>query len=276
MAFLMGIDPPALPPYAVVYTLTVRDLPPSAEDLHQRIHSFRKWLARKGCSMDHWVIEWTKAGRPHVHGMAFWQADAVPSWLMRDLPRQWLSLTADLRTLHDGQHVQEAPSVEGWLKYCAKHAARGLAHYQRQRGTLPQGWQSTGRMWGASRHWPQIAETFDLNRVAWFQYRRLVQRYLVAQARSELVRKERFGDPRELADARASLRFRQSMLRFDNKATGQVRGLSQWIPSPVSLALLGLVQDDGWPPVRRREPGPSTALTTKHVSVGKRPAEPYG
>jgi hypothetical protein len=46
------------------------------------------------------------------------------------------------------------------------------------------------------------------------------------------------------------------MLRFNKKTSGQVRGLSQWIPSPVSLALLGLVQDDGWPPVQRREPGP--------------------
>jgi hypothetical protein len=252
MSFLMGIDPTAFgQSCAIVYTLTVRDLPPSPEDLARRVHSFRKWLHRNGCARDHWVIEFTRAGRPHLHGLAMWDDPAAyPPFLEALLPRKWLELTADLATERAGQHCRRADGLEGWLRYCSKHASRGVAHYQREKGNLPAIWQKTGRVWGASRGWPVHQATFDLSPQAWFRFRRLVKRWLVADAQTTLTRRLRWGDdPTAVA---ASLAYRRRMLRSKDKAAGQVRGVSQWIPDDVSVRLLRHVAGTSWGQVIQR------------------------
>lgn len=234
MQFLMGIDPVALKGVGVAYTLTVRDLPDTAADFARRIDLFRKWLARRGAYYDHWCIEWTKARRPHVHGMTFVDPARVGQTFPLDLVEAWLSLTEDLGTLPRGQHVAAANGIEGWLRYVSKHAGRGYAHYQREKDALPDGWQKAGRMWGASRSFPTTEYKVHLDKEGWFRFRRLVRSYLVAEARSSLHEAERRSDHHKAQMALKSLRYRRSMLSRNTRAVAEVRGLSEWAPQDVT------------------------------------------
>ena len=64
----------------------------------------------------------------------------------------WLRLAAEYGPGEVGQDVVAITGPLGWLRYLSKHAARGVAHYQRK-GT-PAGWTKTGRLWGHGGAWP--------------------------------------------------------------------------------------------------------------------------
>lgn len=185
------------------FTLTFREIPETPRILAKLIDNLTKFLARNGVEHYHWVIEWTRKGIPHIHGVAFAQNDKLPpcptrhdlqtanqyQWDPLGIKKYWVKSTPKYDTLHRSQFVTPVYGIDGWFKYVSKHASRGLDHFQRQRDSLPISWQGqTGRMWGKSRDWPLRADDFDISRKAFFQIRRWVKGFLKSSAQTELRR----------------------------------------------------------------------------------------
>lgn len=84
-AFLLTVDPFGLSRdlgYAV--TLTLGATPINAEIWRKIVHRFLIALRRLGVIRYHWVVEWTKKGRPHLHLTIYFQGMA-PILLRDDL-----------------------------------------------------------------------------------------------------------------------------------------------------------------------------------------------
>jgi hypothetical protein len=105
-----------------------------------------------------------------------------------------------------------------------------VKHYQRQ--GRPEGWESTGRLWGKSGDWPADEPMrYDLDMPAYHRYRRLVRSWRVADARKS-------GDARRIALARR-------MLSCDDPRLSAVRGVSDWVPESTSAAFVALLASEG-------------------------------
>jgi hypothetical protein len=119
----------------------------------------------------------------------------------------------------------------GWFQYCAKHAARGVTHYQRDSSNIPEGWHKTGRMWGYRGEW-DLAEPLALScdDGTFYRMRRMVRGWRVADARAS-------GDAYRLSTARG-------MLRCHDRARSNVRGVSEWITQELMLAMILLAAGD--------------------------------
>lgn len=137
-AFLQSVDYAAMPKGGHSVTLTMRRLPSPAQWWLTR-RRLAWWLTKRGASA-HWVVEWQRRGVPHLH-LAVWGVSGaeVVDW--------WLAHTDGGRS---GQHARRIRTPAIWAHYCAKHGARGLGHYQRNRASLVGAWatQSAGRLWG--------------------------------------------------------------------------------------------------------------------------------
>jgi len=94
---------------------------------------------------------------------------------------------------------------------------------------------------------------FALSRSAGFRYRRLVRAWTVADAR-------RSGDPKRIKWARG-------MLRCADPKLSPVRGVSGWIPEPISLGFIALLLDQG-EGVIQREILPDTPQHAPAASTG--------
>lgn len=118
MKFLRSVDSERLPRRAFAYTLTVRDLPASAAILRNYIKRVRQWLYRRGAKSDHWVIEWTKKGRPHVHGCVTCEPDMTAEQFLEitTVDAFWLKLTKHLGTNERGQHIAIVKKGVGWFQ----------------------------------------------------------------------------------------------------------------------------------------------------------------
>src|SRR5690606_18362373 len=112
--------------------------------------------------------------------------------------------------------------------------ARGVSHYQRQ--GKPEGWERTGRLWGYVGQWPTVppAEVI-VTRQEFYRFRRLVRAWRVADARAEL---KSAADPRRRRAALRRLVSARRMLRHADPDLSRVRGVSEWIPEHLGLALL--------------------------------------
>lgn len=145
-AFLQSVDYSMLPAGGYSVTLTLRDLP-SPSDWRELKNALVNWLGHRGASvLLHYVCEFQRRGVPHLH-LAVWGVSG------KDIVRWWLAHTRRRwRSLPQGQHHRRIRTPAHWARYCAKHGARGLAHYQRNRDTLPAAWRedSAGHMWGKS------------------------------------------------------------------------------------------------------------------------------
>ena len=126
----------------------------------------------------------------------------------------------------------------GWFQYLAKHAARGVKHYQRTADSIPPEWQrKTGRVWGKVGDWP-VQEKVRINLQdqhgdgGWFAYRRLVRSWRLADARSA-------GDAYRIRSARA-------MLQCPDQVRARLIGYSEWMPYEVQMALIGNVASRGY------------------------------
>lgn len=233
-AFLMSIREDQLTGAGVAFTLTLRDCPPTAREWHQLRRAWEMRMARAGMIRLHWVTEWQRRGVPHLHG-AIWWPDAYH--ISRPL-EAWVAVAERFGASLRGQHARSIDGPVGWFQYLAKHAARGVKHYQRSIDNVPEGWQQkTGRVWGKSGDWP----TRDPIRInlqdqhgdgGWFAYRRLVRSWRVADARAS-------GDLRRLHLAR-------SMLTCTDKAVSRVRGFREWIPEAVTFAMLDNLAGRGY------------------------------
>lgn len=228
--WLYSIDAPLLDAQGYAVTLTVRDCPESADAWHSLRRAFIMRLTRAGLIRNHWVTEWQRRGVPHLHAALYFPESMSYPEVVALILSAWLEVSAALGSQAGSQDVKRIDGAVGWLQYLSKHASRGVRHYQRQ--GKPEGWESTGRLWGHGGEWPATDPMkFELERHAGYRFRRLVRAWTIADAR-------RSGDPKRIAWAR-------HMLRCNDVQLSHVRGVSGWVPESTSLALIGLLIDQG-------------------------------
>jgi hypothetical protein len=167
----------------LAFSLTLKDCPPTADDWQRVRATFVKRLRRLGLIRLHWLTEWQRRGVPHLHGVAYFEEPTAPH-VIQD---HWLGAAAEYRPGPYSQHIAPITGAPGWFEYLAKHATRGVTHYQRSPENIPAGWKSkTGRMWGHTGEWPTVeAQEIDPPREVWHQYRRLMLRYQIGKARRQ-------------------------------------------------------------------------------------------
>lgn len=217
-------------------SLTLRRIPESHEDWKGLCHTFFKRLRRKGLYRLHWLTEWQSRGAPHLHFAAWFDTSKVAQ-VVGDLglPVQafpalvasdWLQLSAPYRSGPDAQHVVSIFDELGWLQYLAKHASRGAAHYQRAIGSIPAGWEKTGRMWGHLGDFPTREPLgLELDDLGWFCFRRIVRRWRISQARASKGPRGR------------RVRSARRMLSCHDPLLSRVRGVSEWIGLDLGLTI---------------------------------------
>lgn len=173
MAFLQSIDAEGLASRAgLAVTLTMGGWPSSSSGFHSARRAFLKRAARDGWVVQHWLVESTALGRPHLHLALY--GGRVTTAARWSLAVQWLLICE----AHGWEASPRAQTVEpitgllGWLQYVAKHGSRGVSHYQR--ATPIQGWEKTGRLWGHTANWP-IPEPleYELTEAEFHRFRRI-------------------------------------------------------------------------------------------------------
>jgi hypothetical protein len=225
--WLYSVDAPALGGSGYALTLTVRETPPSAEVWRALRKSWVERLRRRDLVRLHWVTEWQARGTPHMHVAAYFAHELTPAerW---ELLGMWLDVAGEYGAGWRSQDVKPIDGPVGWLQYLSKHAARGVAHYQRQ--GKPAGWESAGRLWGYVGEWPTVEPlTVALTTEEAHRFRRLVRSWRVADARAS-------GDWSRVTYARR-------MLRCPDPSLSRVRGVSEWIPEHIALRLLDVAAD---------------------------------
>lgn len=225
--WLYSVDHTGLTGEGFAVTLTLRDCPADHARWHQLRRAFFERLRRMGLLRAHWVTEWQRRGVPHLHA-AVWFPDYDPR-LPRLIVDHWLALTSEFGAGYRGQHVTPIHDAVGWFQYTAKHAARGLSHYQRSPENIPSAWNKTGRIWGYLGKWPvRDAITMEIDEAGFYAFRRLVRSWRLADARSE-------SNPRVRAHR---IRSARRMLQSPDKALSEVRGVSEWLNLDQSLLFL--------------------------------------
>jgi hypothetical protein len=220
--FLWSVDPLRLDGRGFAVTCTTGGRPASSVDWAAARNAWLERQRRRGVVRFQWLTEWTSAGRPHMHACLY--GDQLRDW---ELATDWIDIASrhGWDTEWRAQHVEPVFDVSGWLKYVAKHSARGVDHYQRE--SPPPGWETTGRLWGRSRgdSWP-TAEPFRAhlaNDQTWSYIGQLVS-WQAARMRREGV-----------ADSVISAWLDS----LDTPEMGAVpKGISGWIPWDDSLGLL--------------------------------------
>jgi hypothetical protein len=232
--FLYSIQEDQLEGAGMALTLTLRDCPPSAQHFHKMRRAWEKRMVRAGMIRLHWVIEWQRRGVPHLHG-AIWFPDSYDRFRIVDA---WCAVAADYECKPQAQFVRPVEGVIGWFQYLAKHASRGVLHYQRAAANMPQEWRGkTGRMWGKVGDWP-VRPAVKLNLEdqhgdgGWFAYRRLIRSWRVADARAS-------GSRYRITSARKMLRERDPVI-------SRLRGVSEWIPESVHMTLIANLAERGF------------------------------
>lgn len=250
--FLWSVRPGELTGIGLAITATVRDCPPTHDDWSKLRRAYIERLRRDGLIRGHWVTEWQRRGVPHLHG-AFWLPGTVGNTaqvlsLCHRVRRHWLEVARAYRPVDAGQHVVPIVDDVGWFRYLAKHAARGVHHYQRAADGIPQGWKKTGRMWGHVGDWPtDEAMVIDLDQAGFWMYRRLVRRWRIAEQTQliERCRTEGWKSGQQYRDAMRQLSRSRRMLKGGDHARSARHGISGWIPMDVQLRLLAAVAAAG-------------------------------
>lgn len=221
-----SIDGEQLDGAGVAITLTVRDIPP-AEEWTRLLNALFRRLRRAGLVRGQWLTEWQRRGAPHLHGCLFFPEGS--QGLQELVVGHWLAVAAEWGPAASGQHVKRLWGLPGWLKYQAKHSARGVRHYQR--ANVPESWRSgTGRLWGVLGDWPLREERLQLDGREFWRFRRLFRSWLIAEARRE-------GDTRRAA-------WLRGMLRDPDRKRSAVRAVGGFCPEDVTWQLL-LIATDG-------------------------------
>jgi len=229
--FLRSVSLPDLTGTGIAFTLTVKTCPPSGLEWHKLRRAFIKRMERLGMSRLHWVTEWQRRGVPHLHGVVYFPEP--PPDLHHRLREAWCQIAAPYGATSLGQHTATITDSLGWLKYLAKHAARGVSHYQRAPDSIPSGWnQQTGRVWGHTGDWVVDSPCrLQLDSKGFFRFRRVIRGWRVADARSS-------GSPGRLVQAKR-------MLQDKDKTISQLRGVSEWVPAEVSLRVVEFLAATG-------------------------------
>lgn len=226
-AFLYSVRPAELTGAGVAFTLTLRDCPATPAEWHRIRKAWQMRMSRRGYLRLHWVTEWQRRGVPHLHG-AIWFPDSYDIPAIREA---WVAVAEGHGAGLKGQFCRVIDNPKLWFEYLSKHASRGVQHYQRNADGIPESWQGkTGRVWGHSGDWPvDSAIRFNLQGSdgdrGYFAFRRLVRSWRYADARAK-------GNAQRMVQARG-------MLRCSDRPTSEVRGVSEWIGSAATDALLG-------------------------------------
>jgi hypothetical protein len=226
--------------YAV--TLTLQRMPTSEEWGVIRSAWIKRAERMPGFVRLHWVVEWQERGHPHLHCAVYGEG-----WTLREgwlLIGHWLEVAGPFGASIEAQDSKRIDGPIGWLSYMSKHAARGVRHYQRQ-GT-PDGWEKTGRLYGFRGDWP-FRDAFELypTREGAYRLRRLFRSWRIADARSALLSLPPDATPQRIRAARRRLVAARRALRDPDRRRSAVRGMSEWIPEHVVLALGALLELDG-------------------------------
>lgn len=216
----------------IALTLTLRNCPESSDDWHKIRRSFIKRLERLGMHRCHWVTEWQRRGVPHLHG-AFWFPSDNKQYTAHNLAiyciSHWLQVAGQYGASVLGQHHSEIYDSIGWFKYLAKHASRGIGHYQRSILNIPDGWKKTGRIWGYTGDWPLIDPTKTvISEREYFLLRRMARNWRKSDARQS-------GNPYRIKSARR-------MLKHNHPEQSKLRGISEWINQETVQTLLDLAR----------------------------------
>lgn len=225
--FLYAVDERHLTGHGYAITLTVKNCPTSPAEWKRYREALFKRYQRLGLISLHWVTEWQRRGVPHLHLAAYFREPQTVNTLA--LP--WVQSTLHLGTLPRGQHVAPIADSVGWLKYLAKHAARGVSHYQRSSGCIPASWEGvTGRVWGHLGEWPSKEPVkLHLDHKGWCKLRRFSRSWRIAH---------HLGNPQRQRHARRCLR------RPDRVASSLV-SVNEWIPSAVSVRMIEWLASEG-------------------------------
>lgn len=171
-----------------------------------------------GLIRSHWVTEWQRRGVPHLH-CALWFPDDLDSvYLRTTITEHWLAVTKDFGSKTNGQYALMINDAIGWFQYVAKHAARGVGHYQRSPEYIPKAWQrKTGRMWGKTGNWiTRDALDLSVPPDVFHMFRRMCRNWRLADARA--------------SGNRFRIRTARGMLKCRDRNLCAVRGLSEWLP----------------------------------------------
>lgn len=234
-------------------TLTLRETPESHLIWGRLLLSWFKRVERAGAVRIHYVVEWQRRGTPHLHAAVYFPKgfrSRRSAHLL--LQRSWVELAAPYGARAASQHVAPITGALGWLQYLSKHASRGVAHYQRV--GRPDGWERTGRLWGHRGSWP-VGEPmrFDVAAPTYHRFRRLARSYRIARARADLAALQARArhDPdayrSALRGAKKRVRSARSALACPDPKLSAVRGVSDWMPEHVTLAVIGLLWAEGHP-----------------------------
>ncbi len=253
LRFLYSIDERDLTGEGFALTLTVRNCPETPQDWQYAINQFFKSLSRilqyTGDSLlrYHYVIEWQRRGVPHLHSAIYLSKGASNRWAILDtLPKLWKPYASRYGFSLNAQHVTPIHNAVGWCQYVAKHAARGVKHYQRSSTNIPTAWTKTGRMWGKGGDWP-IKEPvrFEVDNRGYHTLRRWARSWRKADARVDIQRAR--DDPRKLRDARRRIQSARHALRCPDRPLSTVRGVSDWIDDRLTLLMLRELSKQGYP-----------------------------
>ena len=239
--FLMSVATERLTGSGFAYTLTMRETPGSSEEYLAAMEFWRKAVMRSGAIRLHWVVEWQTRGTPHVHCAVYYPEGATVA--QRDAPAEaWFRYFRRWGVGAQAQYYTEIDRAVGWLKYMAKHAARGAMHYQRV--GFPEGWDKSGRLWGHRGAWPiGDLDEFELSDVEFVRFRRLVSAYRVAQERAlSLGRKPR---TRRAQPGDARKDYARRAQRVPENARMWQLGVSTWIDRDAALLLVWGSTDRG-------------------------------
>lgn len=217
----------------------------SAAMFHGWLKSWLRYMKRHGLGHYYWILEFQASGNPHLHVLVWLDRDwdaleqyhALRSWVnmlnksgvgARLQGQIWESIDVGGVITVDGKPVPAHP--ERVLMYLAKHAARGVVHYQRQIENMPDDWQyRSGRVWGHDRGLPlREQEDFETDYPTFWTFRRLVRRWRLAEARG-------------IKDAdrrRAAIVQARGSLKCGRPDISPYRGVSAWLPAFVASQLL--------------------------------------
>lgn len=235
--FLRSVEYHSISDMGVCFTGTLKDCPPTSDDWHAIRNAFIRRLRRMGMIRSHWVTEWQRRGVPHLHGMFFFPAEMCSVDVRIRLVNHWLDVARAYNPSRAAQYTTMMFDGLGWAQYSAKHAARGVSHYQRSPENIPAEWKlKTGRVWGKTGDWPtRDAMRFDVSDSVYFSYRRLLRRWRISDARAS-------GDSRRIRAARRCL-------QSSNRRLSNVRGANEWVDIDTATAMLfaavTISNDDG-------------------------------
>lgn len=233
--WLYSVNSGALTGVGYAVTLTVRECPESSAKWHAARRAWLRRVERMGSIRAHWVVEWQRRGVPHMHAAVYFDRQLTLEERFL-LVKHWIDVAESYGAQFLAQDVKPITGASGWLQYLSKHAARGVFHYQR--AGKPEGWETTGRLWGHTGEWPvNPALKFHMpQREARFAYRRLIRSWRIANAR-------KIEDPK--ARARAIVSARQ-MLKFNDRKLSEVRGISEWTDEKLIFEFLALLDRNGY------------------------------